>query len=77
MRVNDLGLSTATLQKAQIDHRQISTLFWVNMAAGVLIALVVAALAPALAWFYAEPRLTLITVVSAVLFVFAGLTIQH
>ncbi len=74
---NDLGLSTATMQRAQINHRQISTLFWVNVGASVLIALVVAALAPAVAWFYAEPRLTRITVVSAALFVFAGLTVQH
>src|SRR4030043_496507 len=30
----DLGLSMATVQKAKITHGQISTLFWVNGAAG-------------------------------------------
>lgn len=40
---NDLGLSMATIQKAQINHRQISTLFWVNVASSFLIALLVAA----------------------------------
>jgi O-antigen/teichoic acid export membrane protein len=74
---NDLGLSTATIQKAQINHQQISTLFWVNVTAGVLIALVVAALAPVVAWFYAEPRLTILMGISAGLFLLAGFTVQH
>jgi O-antigen/teichoic acid export membrane protein len=42
---NDLGPSTVTMQRAQINHQQISTLFGVNVAAGILIALIVAALA--------------------------------
>lgn len=73
----DLGLSTATIQAPEIRHRQISTIFWVNMASSLLLALVVVALAPAVAWFYGEPRLTLITEVLAVPFVLGGLTVQH
>jgi O-antigen/teichoic acid export membrane protein len=74
---SDLGLSMATVQKARIDHHEVSTLFWINVALGLLIALVVSGLAPALAWFYGEPRLTLVTVVSAGLFLLGGLTVQH
>jgi len=51
----DLGLSMATIQKAEINHAQISTLFWVNVAVSGLIAIVTAALAPAIAWFYNKP----------------------
>ena len=47
----DLGLTRATVQRAQITHAQVSTLFWVNCALGLALALVVAALAPAIAWF--------------------------
>ena len=73
----DLGLSAATVQRREIDHQQVSTLFWINLAVGCLVALVVASLAPAIALFYNEPRLQAITLTLAVNFVFGGLTVQH
>jgi PST family polysaccharide transporter len=73
----DLGLSSATIQRADVTHRQVSTLFWINMAVSLLISAIVAALAPGIAWFYHEPRLTWITLVSAGGIVFGGLTTQH
>lgn len=73
----DLGLAMATVQRAQISQAQVSTLFWINVAAGALIAAAVAALAPAIAWFYGEPRLTDITLVLAVSFLFGGVAVQH
>ena len=73
----DLGLSTATIQKAEINHQQISTLFWVNLVVSCLVAGIVALLAPAIANFYDEPRLQAITLVLAINFVFGGLTVQH
>lgn len=54
----DLGLSAATVQKAEINHQQVSTLFWINLVVSWIIALVVVALAPVVAWFYNEPRLS-------------------
>jgi hypothetical protein len=75
--LGELGLSSATVQRAEITHEQVSTLFWINFAFSLLISGVVAALAPAIAWFYHEPRLTAITLVSAGSFIFGGLTIQH
>lgn len=73
----DMGLSLATIQKAEINHRQTSTLFWVNVGVSSGIALLTAAIAPTVAWFFNEPRLTLITIVSAIGFIFGGLTVQH
>lgn len=75
--LGDMGLSSATVQRAEVTHEQVSTLFWINVGVSLLIAAVVAALAPAIAWFYHEPRLTAITLVSAFGFVFGGLTAQH
>ena len=57
----DLGLSTATIQRPEITNAQISTLFWINLALSVGVMLVAAAIAPAIARFYHEPRLVLIT----------------
>jgi len=73
----DMGLSLATVQKTEVNHAQISTLFWVNAACGVLLGGLTAMLGPLLAWFYGEPRLTLVTVALACVFVFGGLTVQH
>ena len=73
----DMGLSMATVQKAEINHGQISTLFWTNVALSLCVMLVTAALAPVIAWFYGEPRLTWITLALAGAFIFGGLTVQH
>lgn len=73
----DLGLSTATIQRAEITHQQVSTLFWVNVVVSAGIMVLTAVLAPAIAWFYGEPRLVGITLVLASGFIFGGLTAQH
>ena len=73
----DLGLSAATVQRAEISHSQVTNLFWVNLAIGVVLALVIAGAAPLLARFYGDPRLAAITAVSALGFLLGGLTIQH
>ncbi|HEX6649324.1 MAG TPA: lipopolysaccharide biosynthesis protein [Pyrinomonadaceae bacterium] len=73
----DLGLAAATIQKSEISSEQISTLFWVNLLLSLGITLFTAAISPLVAWFYGEPRLTLITVVTAVGFIISGLAVQH
>jgi len=73
----DLGLSTATIQKEEINEAQISTLFWINIAFSLAIMLITIALAPAVAWFYGETRLKWITIAYALGFLFGGVTIQH
>lgn len=73
----DLGLSAATVQREEITSAQVSTLFWVNVGLSIGVGMVTAALAPVVAWFYGEPRLTTIMFVYAFGFLFGGLTIQH
>ncbi len=73
----DLGLSAATVQKAKINHQQVSTLFWINLIISFAIALVVIALAPVVASFYDEPLLRGITMALGITFIFSGLTVQH
>lgn len=74
---SDPGLSMATIQRAEINHVQVSTLFWANVALSVTFMTLAMILAPAVAWFYNEPRLTWITISIAVTFVFGGLAAQH
>jgi len=73
----DLGLSTATIQREEISHDQVSTLFWINIALGGITALITAALAPVIARFYHEPRLIPITIALAFGFIISGLGSQH
>lgn len=73
----DAGLSTATVQREGITHAQVSNLFWINIAVSVLCSLVVAAAAPAIAWFYHNPRLIGITLVLSATFLISGSTVQH
>ena len=73
----DMGLSTATVQRETLTGEQISALFWVNVFFGVALAVLLVAIAPAVAWFYTESRLTGIIAVLASSVVFGALTVQH
>jgi PST family polysaccharide transporter len=73
----DFGLSAATVQRPNISHRQVSNLFWMNVAVGVVLASIVALAAPLIATFYQESRLVGISVALSLVFVWNGLAVQH
>jgi PST family polysaccharide transporter len=73
----DAGLSMATVQRASITHAQISTLFWINLGVGWLLAGLGVLAAPVLAWFYSEPRLFWVTIALGSSFIFNGAGAQH
>jgi O-antigen/teichoic acid export membrane protein len=73
----DLGLSEATIQRPDIDHQQVSNLFWVNVAIGLGLMIVANALAPLIAWFYREPQVRNIVFSASPIFLIGGLRVQH
>ena len=73
----DAGLSAATVQRLEVTHEQISTLFWINVAFGAVLSACAILLAPAVARFYGDPRLYWITIVAGTVFLFNGLSAQH
>ncbi|MFO7732373.1 MAG: oligosaccharide flippase family protein [Candidatus Aminicenantes bacterium] len=73
----DLGLGSATVRNPEITRGQISSLFWINAGLGLLITFIIAALGPALAWFYKKPQLTLIAVIISLSSVLSSLGTQH
>jgi O-antigen/teichoic acid export membrane protein len=73
----DFGLSAASVQHARVTEEQTSTLFWINLLVGVLLASVASGLAPVVAAFYHEPRLYWVTIIMASSFVFNAAGIQH
>ncbi|PYV74879.1 MAG: lipopolysaccharide biosynthesis protein, partial [Acidobacteria bacterium] len=73
----DFGLSTATVQRDNITDEQISTLFWINLSVGALLAIFSLAIAPVVAAFYHEPRLFAVTAVLATGLFFNAAGVQH
>lgn len=73
----DVGLSQATIQRPEINHRQISTLFWINVALSLLITAIFAASSPLIAAFFGRPALMQIIPVLSLSFLFGGLGLQH
>jgi len=76
-RFKDLGLTMSTVQREDISHGQISTLFWVNVSFGGALTLLTIAAGPVLAWFYHEPRLTHVAWALSGAFLIGGLSAQH
>jgi PST family polysaccharide transporter len=72
----DFGLSEATIQRKEITHEQVSTLFWINVGIGLVLTLITAGLGPVLAKLYREPRLVAIALVSSLNFLAGGLRVQ-
>jgi PST family polysaccharide transporter len=73
----ELGLSHATVQRDRITAAQVSSLFWVNLAFGLVLAAGVAALAPLIARCYGDPRLSGIAMALAAGFAVNGAAVQH
>src|SRR5690349_490902 len=74
---SEAGLSTATIQAEGVTHEQTSNLFWINASLGMGMGLVASALAPAIAWFYHEPRLVWVSLLLGLAFPITGLALQH
>jgi len=74
---SNLGLSTATVQRSDITHEQVSTLFWINATIGVLLTLLVAVLSPAVVWFYNAPEMLWVILSLSIVFIINGLSVQH
>ena len=73
----DAGLSMATVQRDRISHDQISTLFWVNVLASIILGVCIIALSPLISKFYGRPELTPITAALSISFIISSVMIQH
>lgn len=71
------GFSEAIIQKADINHKLISTLFWFNALCSGILTLMFMLMAPVIAWFYDTPQLNSITICIALSIIAAGMTTIH
>ena len=72
-----LGLTESTIQREEINHAQVSTLFWINVGLSVILTILLMLISPLIARFYGEPQLRSITIAIACVFILTGLSIQH
>jgi PST family polysaccharide transporter len=77
MLFRDIGLSQATVQRRDLSLEQSSSLFWLNVAVGVVLALLTLAAAPLAKTLYTDGRVTVVVMSLAPLLVMAGATAQH
>jgi PST family polysaccharide transporter len=63
--INDLGFGQVLIQRPKIYQSQTSTLFWINLFFSVVLAIILSASAPLLAWIYDEPRILPLMIVMA------------
>jgi PST family polysaccharide transporter len=75
--IKDAGLGWAMVQREAVTRAQASMLFWINVGLGAALAIVCAALSPAIAAFYGAPALVWINVALGTSFFFNGAAAQH
>lgn len=71
------GFTEVVIQKEDINHKQVSTLFWINAISSIVLALFFVFMAPVLVWFYKEPRLAPVVIAISISIVLTGLSTQH
>ncbi|TKW61408.1 MAG: lipopolysaccharide biosynthesis protein [Blastochloris viridis] len=73
----DAGLTSATIQQKDLTHTQVTTLFWLNVLVGAVLALITLASAPLLAYAYGESALIPMVCVLAAGFFLGSFGAQH
>lgn len=76
-RFQDIGLGDAIIQRKDITHEQVSTLFWIIIGISFFFTSLVALSAKVVGWFYNDQRLIWITIAFAINFAFSGSSIIH
>lgn len=73
----DVGLSQAAIQNQTLSQRQLSFLFWLNIAVTAVLAFPIIALAPFVALFYNEARVAPVVAALGALMILGPLGAQH
>lgn len=73
----DLGLSSVAIQRKNLTCDQQTNLFWLNVAMGGVLTLLVSAASPLVVWFYSKPELLWVTVAMSLNFLIGSLGSQH
>lgn len=67
--IGNFGLGDAIIQRKELESRHLNAAFWTNVIMGSTLTLLMATLAPVVAWFYKEPALLTLMAVLALKYV--------
>lgn len=73
----ELGLGSAIVRSKRLSAVQLSTIFWVNLASGLTMTLLFAAVSPWVAAYYGEPEVQPLTVWLGGAFTLNALSVVH
>lgn len=73
----DMGISASIIHRQDITHEQLSSLYWLNVASGIVLFFVVYSFAPVLADFYDESELVPIVRILAMTFITSSIGNQY
>jgi len=71
------GFTEAVLQRAEINHRLASNLFWINAGSGLLLTIGLATAGPLIARFFNDPRVTDAAAALAVPILISSISVLH
>jgi PST family polysaccharide transporter len=71
------GFTEAIIQRENINHKIMSTLFWLNATISAALTIFFILMAPVIAWFYKEPQLNAITIGIAFSIISGGMSTMH
>jgi PST family polysaccharide transporter len=74
---SELGLTSATIQRAHIDQNMVSGSFFMGLAISLVFLPIVCAMAPLAAWFFNDARVSHLIIALSVSFPLAALGAQH
>src|SRR5208282_4073109 len=71
------GFSEAIIQREEMDHYLASNLFWINVAAGLLLTAVFAVAGPLMARFFGDHRVTAVAGALSLTVLFNSTSVVH
>ncbi len=74
---SDMGVSNAIIHHQNTTHEQLSSLYWLNIASGIILFFIITGLAPYIADFYDQPELTQLLVLLASTFIVLAVGNQY
>ncbi|MFB6357101.1 MAG: oligosaccharide flippase family protein, partial [bacterium] len=73
----DLGLGEVIMQRDDLEHGQVSNLFWINAVVSLVLALIFMIGSPLITMFYSEPKLYEVVIFFSAGLFLEGLTVEH
>ena len=75
--LRDLGTSAAIIQRKELTHPLINTVFWLNTIMGIALAIIVFSSSPLIANFYQQPQLIPILMMLSITFPLSSCAAAH